>query len=417
MKIFLKHPSYIDALKICQTLQSHGYEAVFAGGCVRDALLGVNPKDFDIATSARPEQVEKIFEKVIDVGRAFGVMLVVQPSGTYEVASFRSDGDYEDGRRPNSIAFSSLKEDALRRDFTVNAMYFDAVKERLIDEVGGQADLKARCLRTVGDPSKRFKEDHLRILRALRFASQLDFNIEPQTWQQVCEMIELLKTVSKERITEELSKLWMTKNRVKGLRLLLEAKALEVLLPEVHKMFRSFRSDQLETFMRLWALPDRYEDSLALWALFFSGFREEAEGVFDRTWPKLTFSKKAQRYIKSILESLKLLADPNVRMGSKLQHMGSEYGVELLKVASYWNQLEPSRFSPNLDILVKRLSKVTTKSGALVEPFLTGDDLLSFEIKKGPLFGALLKEAFHLQLEGELLNRSEALEWLKTRKP
>ena len=183
------------AVDIIRHLKDTGHDAYLVGGCVRDELRGVAPQDHDIATSAHPDEVEKLFTKTVGVGRQFGVMLVVKQRQQYQVATFRSDAEYIDGRRPTSVTFSNAKTDAKRRDFTINGLFLDPVTDTLHDWVDGQADLEAKQLRTIGKPKERFGEDHLRLLRAVRFAAQLDFEIEPETFDAVRELAEKIQDI------------------------------------------------------------------------------------------------------------------------------------------------------------------------------------------------------------------------------
>jgi len=171
--------AYDNALNILKQIRSAGFTATFAGRAVRDKLLGRTPKDYDIATNALPEQIEELFEKTVAVGKAFGVIMVVQNNIETEVATFREDAGYQDGRRPDSVTFCGAEEDAKRRDFTVNGMFYDPIKDEVIDYVGGKVDLEKKIIRAIGDPERRFAEDHLRMLRAVRFAHTLGFTIDP----------------------------------------------------------------------------------------------------------------------------------------------------------------------------------------------------------------------------------------------
>ena len=196
------------AADIVRRLQEAGFAAFWVGGCVRDFLLGRKPQDFDIATNARPEQVEKLFKKTIPVGRKFGVVIVVENKLQFQVATFRAEADYRDGRRPEKVVFASAEADALRRDFTVNGLFFDPVSGKIHDWVGGEKDLRAKIIRTVGAPEERFGEDHLRMLRAVRFAAQLGFEIEPETFAAVKSLAPKIKLISAERVRDELLKLF-----------------------------------------------------------------------------------------------------------------------------------------------------------------------------------------------------------------
>ena len=223
-----------DAERVLRRLQEAGHAAYFAGGCVRDQLRGAPPHDFDVATSARPEQVEALFPKRSDlVGKSFGVVIVRERSAFIEVATFRRDGVYADGRHPESVEFTTAEEDAQRRDFTVNALFWDPVQDRILDYVGGRADLEAKLLRAVGEPAKRFEEDKLRLLRAVRFASNLGFRIEACTWEAICRCAPQIESVSAERIRDELTKWLCGKDPACGLDLLDQSGLLARLLPEV----------------------------------------------------------------------------------------------------------------------------------------------------------------------------------------
>ncbi|MEA2069297.1 MAG: CCA tRNA nucleotidyltransferase, partial [Verrucomicrobiota bacterium] len=194
------------ALNVVQTLRKKGYVALFAGGCVRDELLGRQPKDYDVATDAYPEEVEALFPKTIPIGKAFGVIAVVDGKEMVEVATFREEVGTLDGRHPETILFSAAKEDALRRDFTINGMFYDPQKEQLHDYVHGKRDLEKGIIAAIGDPAERFKEDHLRMLRAIRFAHNLGFTIEPKTESAIRKMAHFIEKISAERIEAELTR-------------------------------------------------------------------------------------------------------------------------------------------------------------------------------------------------------------------
>ena len=223
-----------EALDILYRLRQAGFEAYFCGGCVRDALLGGKPKDFDIACSAPPDRVERLFPKSFPIGKAFGVILVEGTGGGhYEVATFRSEGGYSDGRRPDAVAFSSAPEDAKRRDFTMNALFYDPSSGQIIDHVGGVADIRRRILRTVGNPGERFREDHLRLLRAVRFAARTGFSLDQAARLAMLEMADLLRTISPERVAVELEAMLLGGNSRDAFAMLREFGFLPIILPEV----------------------------------------------------------------------------------------------------------------------------------------------------------------------------------------
>src|SRR5580704_6192589 len=223
------------AKEIVERLQKAGFAAFWVGGCVRDFLLGREPQDFDIATGARPEQVEKLFKRTIAVGRKFGVIVVVEDEHQFQVATFRAEADYQDGRRPEKIVFANAEADAQRRDFTVNGLFYDPLTKKTHDWVGGEKDLRAKIIRTISKPEERFGEDHLRLLRAVRFAAQLDFEIEPKTFAAVKKFAPKIKLISAERIRDELLKLFQPPHAARGLVLLRDSGLLERILPELDR--------------------------------------------------------------------------------------------------------------------------------------------------------------------------------------
>src|SRR3954463_3013932 len=224
------------ARALAARLRAHGHIAYWAGGSVRDLVRGVPPKDIDIATDARPEQVQKIFARTYAVGAHFGVIVVLEDGMQFEVATFRSDGSYLDGRRPTEVHFATPEEDAARRDFTINGMFYDPEAEQVIDFVGGRADLERRLVRAIGDPAQRFAEDRLRLLRAGRFATTLKFEIEPGTSEALVRQAESISQISAERIREELVKIFLSPQRVRGWDLLDASGLMRVVLPELEAM-------------------------------------------------------------------------------------------------------------------------------------------------------------------------------------
>ncbi|MEC9072262.1 MAG: CCA tRNA nucleotidyltransferase, partial [Myxococcota bacterium] len=219
------------------TLRAAGHEALWAGGCVRDLVLGREPKDYDVATSATPEEVTRCFERTVLVGAAYGVVRVLVENSDIEVATFRTDGGYSDGRRPDQVTWTTAEDDVKRRDFTINGLLGDPLSggdtPHIIDHVGGLADLESGLIRAIGDPDARFKEDHLRILRAVRFAARLDFEIHEETWAAVVRHGPSLESVSAERIRDELQGMWTEGRPAQALRLLTRSQLLPLALPEL----------------------------------------------------------------------------------------------------------------------------------------------------------------------------------------
>ena len=219
------------ALHIVRTLRARGYQALLAGGCVRDWVMGQAPADWDVATDAEPEAVMQLFEHTVPVGVRFGIVVVVLEDGQYEVARFRRDGCYLDGRHPESVAFATPVEDAQRRDFTINGMFYDPLAGELIDHVGGQQDIGRGLVRAIGPPQERFAEDYLRMLRAVRFAARLDFEIDADTLAAIREGAGRIHRISPERIRDELTRILTQGNAARGAQLLLETGLLREVLP------------------------------------------------------------------------------------------------------------------------------------------------------------------------------------------
>src|SRR6266516_2135837 len=229
-------PMEMIARDVVARLRESGHIAYFAGGCVRDIVRDRIPKDFDIATDARPEVVQQLFSRTHAVGVHFGVILVLENNFQFEVATFRSDDAYIDGRHPSAVHFSSPEQDAQRRDFTINGMFYDPVAEEVIDLVGGRADIAAKLVRAIGDPAQRFAEDRLRMLRAVRFATVLDYQIDRKTWDALVANAASIHEISAERIRDELVRIFLSRNRGRGWDLLDASGLMRAILPEIEAM-------------------------------------------------------------------------------------------------------------------------------------------------------------------------------------
>lgn len=320
MKIFASHPDYTFVLELCEVLKKNGYRAWLAGGCVRDGLFGVLPHDFDIATDASPDEVEKLFPKTLNVGKCFGVIRVLGESSAgkscdIEVASFRKDGLYVDGRRPVGVEKASAEEDAARRDFTVNAMFWDPFQDQVHDFVGGLQDLQAKVLRAVGDPRARFKEDRLRMLRAVRFVMQLGFRLDPLTEQALREEGERTSELSGERVSQELSKMLATRCFDEKFPLLLESRVLEDWLPKRDRTRSLFLVNQkpMETrwtcFFAEWMLASSFE----VWSEWINN-RE-----LQRRWAFSSEQKKTLELLNELISPAVSFEVSRVRLGSVLK--------------------------------------------------------------------------------------------------
>jgi poly(A) polymerase len=418
------------ATDIVRTLQQAGYKALWAGGCVRDELLGLTPNDYDVATDARPEQVQKLFRHTVAVGAAFGVIEVVGPRGkdgeflTVEVATFRSDGAYIDGRRPESVVFSSPELDAQRRDFTINGMFFDPLANELIDYVGGQRDLDAKVLRAIGDATARFTEDKLRVLRAVRIASRFGLTIDPGTLAAGRRIAPEITVVSAERIAEELRKMLVHPNRVRGWELLRDFELNDVILPELRGRFDTGVVSGLEEPTPPTPFPRREGGAeptgakpplrcgegvgggvsfpLALAAVLSALDKPTVEAIADRL--KLSSAEKVRA--AWLVEMRDFLLDAATMRPSKLYPMLVHPGVGDLLA------LNRAMGASHVEFC-ERVLRDTPPEVLNPTPLVTGEDLIAAGMKPGPAFKRILDAVRAAQLDGQLTTKEEALRFAR----
>ncbi len=429
------------AKAIVRRLQDAGFAAYWVGGCVRDRLLGQTPQDYDIATAARPDQIEALFRHTVPVGRQFGVVLVVEAGHSFQVATFRAESDYADGRRPGRVSFSDAKTDALRRDFTVNGLFYDPVRHRLHDWVSGRADLRARLLRTIGDPEDRFAEDRLRLLRAVRFAAQLNFALEPATLRAVQILAASIQSVSAERIREELIKLFRAPHAARGLELLRDSRLLEHVLPELAATIGCDQSPDFHpegtVFQHLVEmlrhLPADAAPSLP-WAVLLHDVAKPPTATRDPATGEIHFyghEKLGAEMARSILTRLRF---PRKQIDEVVTcvrlHMQFKDVTRMRKATLRRLLLRPT-FPLELELhrldclgshgrldhyeFLKTEAKALAQRPALRPPLLTGNDLIALGMQPGPAMGALLAELREKQLQDELTTRRTARVWVKAR--
>jgi poly(A) polymerase len=390
------------ATDVVAQLQQAGYQALWAGGCVRDELLGRTPADYDIATDARPEQVQALFRRSHSFGASFGVVEVLGPRGPngewlkVQVATFRSDGTYTDGRRPDSVTFSSPAEDAERRDFTINGMFFDPIAGRTIDYVGGQADLEARVLRAIGDPAARFTEDKLRVLRAVRMAARFELSIDPATLEAARRMAAEVRVVSAERIAEELRKLLTDRHRARGLRLLREFDLIGPILPELIRWDHVARV--LEALEGLVSFP------LAFAALLRPVGAETAAIICKRL--RLS-NAETERIVWLVWRHAELRDAPAMRL-SKIKPLLVHPGINELLALHRAEAVAEGRSTEAVEFC-ERMLRETPPEALNPPPLLTGDDLRTAGLKPGPEFKRILAAVRDAQLDGRVRTRDEAL--------
>ncbi len=422
---------------VLQRLNQAGHVAYIVGGSVRDFLLGREVKDHDIATDADPDRLEALFPESITVGKAFGVLKVpisrLDPAfhgmeGTIEVATFREDLEYRDHRHPVRVRFAGLEEDARRRDFTINAFYFDPKTLRILDPVGGLVDLEANLIRAIGKPDLRFHEDALRLLRAIRFCHALGFTIEPETRSSIQARARLIGKISSERIRDELTLMLKSRDPRGAVSSLAEVGLLAHILPRLDLLRRHIK-DWQSTLEVLGALAPIQEPALGWAALFHRLARVDSDPAIDNPnamamasaeraalhGESLKLSSREISMIRALITDLPKFREVFRMRDATLQRWVREpHFEELLKLhraeaISIDGNLAAWEFCSSLwkEFELKR------KSGTLAEgKLLTGEDLIALGLKPGPQFTAYLREVEDLVLEGKLTTKEEALEWI-----
>jgi poly(A) polymerase len=426
------------ARRIVKRLYDAGHTAYYAGGCVRDMLRGVAPVDYDITTSARPEEVQALFRKTVAVGAQFGVIVVVDGGTEFQVATFRSDDAYIDGRHPVSVKFSSPEQDAARRDFTVNGMFFDPLRGEVIDFVKGRADLDAKILRAIGDPAARFREDRLRLLRAVRFAATLGFEVEEKTWSAVCEAAPEVNAVSAERIREELTRIFLSPQRVRGFDLLDASGLLRAVLPEIAALKGCEQPPQfhpegdvfVHTRIMLGLLPEKVSLPL-VFSVLFHDIGKPPTYSFDAAENRIRFSghdRVGAGMTLAVMERLRFSrAEIDATVEAVAQHMVFK-DVQKMRVAklkrfmarpNFDDELELHRVDcasshgalDNHDFLLRKREEFASEP-LIPPPLVRGRDLIARGWKPGPKLGEILDAVANLQLEGALRTSEEALAWV-----
>jgi len=428
------------ARKIAAALRGAGRQAYLVGGCVRDLLLGVSPKDFDVATDAPPEQIVELFPGSGCVGAHFGVVLVREGGAQVEVATFRSDRQYSDGRRPDSVRFETdPRRDALRRDFTINGLFLDPHDGHVLDFVGGRADLERRLVRAIGDAETRFREDHLRLLRAVRFAARLDFEIEPDTFAAIRRLRALICGVSAERVRDELVRILTEGGARRGFEMLDATGLLDEVLPEVAAMKGVAQPPEFHPEGDVWTHTlrllenlDHPSATLALGALLhdvgkpptfrvagrirFDGHVERgvelARGILER----LRFSRHDSEQVEALVEHHMRFKDAPRMKESTLKRF--------LRLPTFEEHLELHRLDcvashgqlDNYELVRRKLEQLPAEQ-LKPKPLVTGADLIAEGYTPGPLFSEILGAVEDAQLEGRMASREQALELVRRQFP
>ncbi len=430
-------------MALVRQLREAGHTAWFAGGCVRDTLLGRLPKDYDIATNATPDQVKRLFPRAKLVGANFGVVVVPCDGREYEIATFRTDGSYRDGRRPDYVTFSTPEEDALRRDFTVNGLFQNPETGEIIDFVGGRADLENHVLRAIRSPAERFAEDHLRLLRAVRFATELPgFAIEPITWGAIKDASPTVAGVAPERIRAELTRIFSHSNRVTGFDLLVDSGLMAYVLPEILVLQGCDQPPQfhpegdvfVHTRLMLGMIPPDAPEAL-VWAVLLHDIAKPATRTVDPDG-RIRFNghdRVGAEMSETILRRLRCpnsLIHPVVEMVR--QHMNYMH-VKAMRVAKLKRFMARPTFPLELELhrvdcassnglmdnyeFLQEKQAEFAREPLIPQRLLDGTDLLERGWKAGPAMGRVLLELQTLQLEKILLTREDALSWLEQNHP
>ncbi|MBK1828419.1 CCA tRNA nucleotidyltransferase [Haloferula rosea] len=426
---------------LARRLRDSGFIAYLAGGCVRDALLGREPKDFDLATSATPAEVLKLFPGSNEVGAHFGVVIVKHGGHPTEVATFRTDGSYHDGRHPDSVTFSTPEDDAQRRDFTVNGLFLDPASDEVIDFVGGRSDLEARTLRAIGVPAQRFEEDALRLMRAVRFATSLDFQIETATWEAVQTLAPTLSKVSPERIRDEFSRILVSPQRARGLDLLVDSGLIAEFMPEVLATIGCEQPPQwhpegdvyTHTRIMLDMLGEHAPLELCLAVLLHDIAKPPTQTV-DEADGRIRFNGhdalgaemaadilRRLRYPNQVIEDVSFMVSRHMQF-MNVQQMRTAKLKRFMSSSTFEREMELHRvdcassngFTDNYDFLQQKEEEFANQP-LIPEPLVTGRDLINLGMTPGPAFKEILQDAQTEQLEGRLATREDALAWLKQR--
>jgi poly(A) polymerase len=430
-----------SAEKIVKTLTKNGHTAYFAGGVVRDMLLDRETSDVDIATSATPEEIEKLFEKTHPLGREFGVMLVLIHKHAFEVATFRGERDY-DGRKPGEVFFTDAREDAKRRDFTVNGMFYDPDKRKVLDFVDGEKDLKKQLIRFIGDAEERVQEDHLRILRGVRFRNLLNFEYEDKTKIAIQEHAHLLQQISGERIRDELNKIMEDENRGKAFRDLEEFGILEVVMPELMKL-RGLKQPEkyhkegdcfTHSLAALAALPKDVDVATA-WATLlhdvgktttiatiegrvtYPGHAEEGVKITEKILKRLRMNNATRAKIVWLIRNHMSFFDvTKQRLARKHEFFTHPWFPDLVHVtAADIRGTAPAEFSLHRKIVSEWKTHINEKLLPAPQVLLTGDEIMTeLHVAKGPEVGRLLKILNDAQIEGLAGSREEAIKFLES---
>lgn len=403
-------PGYVkEALDL---LDHAGFVAYVVGGSVRDFLLQKKTKDFDIATSAHPEEIEALFPKHILVGKAFGVIKVpvADSSAQLEIATFREDADYQDHRRPKKVTFSGAEEDAHRRDFTMNALYYDPKSQRIFDPTGGIQDLESGVVRAIGDPRERFKEDALRLLRAVRFTTRFSFELDSVTALAVKERAKLLAKVSAERIRDELTAMWTGSHASDALEMLSQLGLLEQVSPEIEELRRAKPQLWSHTLKLMAALEKQKPSRSAVlaWGAVLSDLPEKIRDITER----LKMSRSEIQEIELLVSNAQKFREVFKMREATLQRFIREPGFEQWLELHHADSRATDGNLAYFEFAQSRWNEAQKEPGNFSQRFVDGQDLIQLGLQPGPEFSGILRTIEDLALEKKIHSKEEALEYV-----
>jgi len=423
------------AIKIVARLQDAGFVTLFAGGAVRDMIRHDSDlNDIDIATVAHPADISKLFRNVHGVGESFGVMMVVENGIPFEVATFREEGEYVDGRHPETVKYSTPDQDAKRRDFTINGMFYDPISDQVFDFVGGQEDLKRGLIRTIGNAHDRFNEDYLRMLRAIRFAVRFGFEIEQSTWDALCELSSKITGISAERIFVELNKMLTGPRPSTAIRLLVNCGLMKEIMPEITAMIgveqpkEYHDSDVFDHTMKVIdGIGENPSEALAWSALLhdigkpstqtfedrirFNNHHHVGAQMTEKLLSRLKVSNALKEEILACVENhMHFIAVQDMRK-SKLKRFLARETIETELKLHKADCLASHGGIDNYTFLIAKQEEFASE-GVKPNPVLQGRDLIAVGLKPGPQFGEILTASYDAQLENEITGHESALIWL-----
>jgi poly(A) polymerase len=424
------------ANSICETLRRNGYQALLVGGCVRDVLLGREPADYDVTTDATPEIVANLFPESVAVGAQFGVILIPRDGRKVEVATFRSDIGYSDGRHPDSVVYSkTAREDVQRRDFTINGLLMRHDTGEVLDYVGGQADLQAKIIRAIGEPDRRFTEDKLRMMRAVRFAARFGFEIESETFRAIRRHVAEIHQVSRERLRDELTKMLTEGAARQAFELLDETWLLQQVLPEIGAMKGVEQPPQyhpegdvwIHTRMMLEGLPKDASPTLGWGVLLHDVGKPPTFQSAAETGDRIRFNNHVEvgvRMAEAICRRLRFSNEETEQIVALVDNHMKFGAVEEMRASTLKKFVRLPRFEEHLALhrldclsshrrldsyeFVRRFLDVTPPEQVRPERLLTGDDLQTMGFRPGPLFSRIMRALEDAQLEGQIATREEA---------